>query len=102
MARDIAIVLNSGGMNSAIVSALAAQKFRPVMVHGEIASPAGARLRAAYEQQVGHFKPYREHTVPLPAIASGATPTAQVIAASDPRQENYLATQMLELLPIVA
>src|SRR3954452_17550482 len=103
MARDIAIVLSSGGMNSCIVTALAAQRFRPIMLHGEIPGPAGARLRAAYEQQVGHFKPYRDHTVPLPAITSTAAQAGQAqAAASDPRQENLLATQMLDLLPVVA
>ena len=33
MAKDLAIVLNSGGLNSVVATALAAQKHRLVMVH---------------------------------------------------------------------
>ena len=33
MAKDLAIVLNNGGINSAVASALAAQKYRLVFVH---------------------------------------------------------------------
>jgi 7-cyano-7-deazaguanine synthase len=101
MARDIAIVLNSGGLNSAVVSALAAQRYRPIFLHGEAPTAAGVRLRAAYEQQVGHFKPFREHTLPLPVFGTGAGGTASQQAMNDPRQEGGRGLQLLELLSLI-
>ena len=43
MAKDLAIVLNSGSVNSAVATALAAQKYRVVLLHGEAAPRAGSR-----------------------------------------------------------
>ena len=65
MAKDLAIVLNNGSLNSAVATAMAAQKYRPLMVFAEVEQGAGSRARAAYDQQVAHFKPYREHTLRL-------------------------------------
>lgn len=109
MAKDLAIVLNNGGLNSAVATALAAQKFRPVMVYVEAGESKGARARAAYEQQVAHFKPYREHTLPMPFLSeqgvarpagaggSGSAAVAPAAAAGAP-----LGPRMAELLPLVA
>ena len=52
MAKDLAIVLNNGSVNSAVVTALAAQKYRPIMLHAEVEQHPGSRVRAAYDQQV--------------------------------------------------
>lgn len=70
MAKDVAIVLNNGGVKSAVVAALAAQKHRLVLVQAETIVPPPARARAAYDQQVAHFKPYREHTLAMPFLSS--------------------------------
>ena len=81
MAKDLAIVLNDGGLSGAVVTALAAQKYRPVMIYcdteGQNPPP---RRKAAYDRQVAHFKPFREHTIDLtylnlitPAGAKAAT-----------------------------
>jgi 7-cyano-7-deazaguanine synthase in queuosine biosynthesis len=104
MAKDLAIVLNNGSVNSAVATALAAQKYRPVMLFAETGpQSAGSRLRAAYDQQVAHFKPYREHTLAMPFLST-ITPTtnAAFTAAIDPRQSTALAPVMLELLPLLA
>lgn len=102
MAKDLAIVLNNGSINSAVATALAAQKYRPVMLFADIAQRPGSRVRAAYEQQVQHFKPYREHTLPMPYldVVTPTTSTQQII--SDPRVPTALSPQLQELLPLVA
>ena len=116
MAKDLAIILNNGGLNSAVAAALAVQKYRPVMLFAETARGPGPGARAAYDQQVAHFKPFREHTLAMPfastldpgrgapaggAMASGAS-TAAAAAAPDPRHPAPLGPQMVELLPLVA
>lgn len=70
MARDVAIVLNSGGLKSAVVSALAAQKYRLVLLHFEVTPEPTVGRRLFYDQQVQHFKPYREFTIPVPWAAA--------------------------------
>ena len=101
MAKDIAIVLNNGGINSAVVTALAAQKFRIVLLHIESTEQTTSRLRAAYDLQLAHFKPYREHTLAMPflSIVHQGTPTQPI---SDPRHIAPLAPQLVSLLPFVA
>lgn len=98
MAKELAIVLNNGSVNSAVVTALAAQKFRPIMLYGELAQP-GARSRAAYEQQVTHFKPTREFSVAM-SFGTAAPPAA--VAPPDPRNPAPVGPQLLDLLPLVA
>lgn len=103
MAKDLAIVLNSGTINSAVACALAAQKYRLVLLHAEAIAQPGSRMRAAYDQQVSHFKPYREHTLPMPYLSmfQQAGESAGAILA-DPRQPAALAGQMLDLMPLLA
>ncbi len=102
MAKDLAIILNNGSVNSAVVTTLAAQKFRPVLLHVEAAPTPGSRARAAYDQQVVHFKPYREHSLTMPYLALFGPDARQPAAASDPRHPATLGPQMLELLPLVS
>ena len=101
MAKELAIVLNNGSVNSAVATALAAQKYRPVMVYAEITPQTGSRVRAAYDQQAAHFKPYREHSLPMPFLAAiGQNASAAVVA--DPRKGAAVARQVLDLLPILS
>jgi 7-cyano-7-deazaguanine synthase in queuosine biosynthesis len=100
MAKDLVIVLNNGSLNSAVATALAAQKFRPIMMYAETSAAPAARSRAAYDQQVAHFKPYREHTLAMTFMA--ALPSAADTAAVDPRQGGMLAPELLRLLPVLA
>ena len=102
MAKDLAIVLNNGSLNSAVVTALAAQKYRPVMIYAEITSQAGSRARAAYDQQVAHFKPYREYSLPMPYLGTLGQPTQQTASVADPRQGAAVGKQVLDLLPLIA
>lgn len=107
MAKDLAIVLNNGSVNSAVATALAAQRFRPVMLHatrGAAAQPheTPSRAKVAFEQQVSYFKPYREHLLEMPFLqllgAAGSAKAAGPPAESRPQAP--LAQQMIELLPL--
>lgn len=102
MAKDLALILNNGSVNSAVVTALAAQKHRPILLYAEAASQPGSRARTAYDQQVAHFKPYREHTLSMPFLTALATDERRGATAADPRQHSPRGPQMLELLPLVA
>ncbi|HTW93658.1 MAG TPA: 7-cyano-7-deazaguanine synthase [Tepidisphaeraceae bacterium] len=97
MPKDLAIILNNGSINSAVVTALAAQKARPILLHAETSSPPSSRARAAYDQQVAFFKPFREHTLSLMTSPPGAESTTN----ADPRAETY-DRRMLDLLPLIA
>jgi 7-cyano-7-deazaguanine synthase len=103
MAKDLAIVLNSGSINSAVAAALAAQRYRLILLHAEVGD-GGTRARAAYDQQVAHFKPFREHSLAMPFLATVRDPTRAAAAmASDPRaQTANLGPQMIDLLPLIA
>ena len=102
MAKDLAIILNNGSVNSAVATAIAAQKYRPVLLHVEAAPTPGSRARAAYDQQVAHFKPYREHSINMSFLTIFGTESHQPAAAGDPRHPTLLGPQMQELLPFIA
>jgi 7-cyano-7-deazaguanine synthase len=113
MAKDLAIILNNGGVNSAVATALAAQKYRPVLVYAETAPGGAPQARAAYDQQVAHFKPFREHTLAMSfvgvvepssgrPVAGSAAGSVAAASASDPRHHAPLGPQMVMLLPLVA
>lgn len=99
MARDLAIVLNSGSINSAVVTALAAQKYRPVMVYVDIAA-GPARSKLAFDQQVAHFKAFRDHVVALPVLAE-VSRAAPAMPAVDPRVTPQVAPRLVDLIPLV-
>jgi len=100
MPKDFAIVLNNGSINSAVITAIAAQKYRPVMIFADLSPGAGGRMRAAYDQQVGHFKPYREYSVPITLAGTG--PVQNPTSAADPRQSANISPQLLDLLPLIS
>ncbi len=103
MAKDLAIVLNSGGVNSAVVTAMAAQKFRLVMLHAEGHGLSSPRTRVTYDQQSAHFKPYRDHPMPIPylsTITSTEQPSAGMVA--DSRNPSTSVAQMVDLIPLIA
>jgi len=101
MAKDLAIVLNNGSVNSAVVTAMAAQRFRPimVMVEGSI-EVTSSRPRTAFDQQVTHFKPYRSYVIPL-SFPTTPAPHANASMA-DPRQSAPLEPKLLELLSLMS
>ncbi|MCC6239285.1 MAG: 7-cyano-7-deazaguanine synthase [Phycisphaerales bacterium] len=99
MAKDLAIVLNNGGVNSAVVTAMAAQKFRPILLCAEAGGSEVTRLRKAYEQQVEYFKPYREHTLAIPWQLTLTNPAAPVAGAAG--EARPIQQQLLELTPLI-
>jgi 7-cyano-7-deazaguanine synthase in queuosine biosynthesis len=102
MAKELAIVLNNGSLNSAVVTALAAQRYRPILVYVESAAEGSSRSHAAYDQQVDHFKPYREHTIRMPFLALLQPQSTAAAHALDSRQSSLLAPRLTDLLPIVS
>jgi 7-cyano-7-deazaguanine synthase len=100
MAKDLALILNSGGINSAVVTALAVQKYRPIIVYADAAGKTKERCRAAVDQQVAFFKPYREYSLTLPVSIAG--PFQQSSTSADPRQASSIAPELLQLLPLLA
>ncbi|MGN6725022.1 MAG: hypothetical protein ACTHLZ_03825, partial [Tepidisphaeraceae bacterium] len=70
MAKDLAVILNNGSINSAVVTTLAVQKYRPILVNAEVVKQdPPTRRRGAYDSQLAYFKPFREHTVPVPYLS---------------------------------
>jgi len=100
MPKDLAIVLNNGSINSAVVTAMAAQRYRPVMIFADTAPGAAGRMRAAFDQQIAHFKPYREYSVPIALAGTG--PAQTTTGVTDPRQGPNISPQMLDLLPMIS
>jgi hypothetical protein len=72
-----------------------------VFVHLQADAQPSSRLNAAYEQQITHFKPYRQHTLNMPHLAMLAEPATPQLPA-DPRQPTPLAPQLIGLLPMLA
>jgi 7-cyano-7-deazaguanine synthase in queuosine biosynthesis len=103
MAKDLAIVLNNGGLNSLVATALAAQRYRPIMLFVDRGATPGARRKEAFDQQSAHFKPYRSHTLAMPFLSAFPSKINSMALASDPRQESaLLGPRLLELLPLIA
>ena len=109
MSKDLAIVLNNGSINSAVATAIAAQRYRLVMLHmvwgsQEDEAEQATRGRVAFDQQTAHFKPYREHVLEMSFISQLNTPAAPKRTAdgADLRPESRLSAPLLDLLPLVA
>lgn len=100
MAKDLAIVLSNGSLNSAVATALAAQKHRLIMVHVET-NPNAGRPGQAFDQQAGHFKPYRSHRAAMHFL-SGLEKNTSPNAVADPRMAEHGAAQLLALVPVIA
>ena len=100
MAKDLAVVLNNGSINSAVVTTIAVQKFRPILVNAEIVHhDPPTRRRAAYDAQAQHFKPFREHTVPVPFLTLSREKMSGV---TDPRAVEPVTPVLRELMPMIA
>jgi Queuosine biosynthesis protein QueC len=102
MAKDLAIVLNNGSINSAVATAIAAQKYRTVMLYAETGADSQGPQRGAYDLQVAHFKPYREHTLPMPFMTLIHPAARGAPSASDPRHPTPISPQMIDLIPLVS
>jgi 7-cyano-7-deazaguanine synthase len=100
MARELAIVLANGSIQSAVTCALAAQKHRIVMVFADTGTGAG-RPGQAFDSLVSHFKPYRSYRVPMPFLATVAKNDTRA-AQADPRSSENVVGMLVELMPVVA
>ncbi|MGN6504014.1 MAG: 7-cyano-7-deazaguanine synthase [Tepidisphaeraceae bacterium] len=101
MAKDLAVILNNGSINSAVVTTLAVQKYRPILVNAEVVKQdPPTRRRGAYDSQLAYFKPFREHTVPVPYLSL----TREKLAggAADPRTAEPVTPALRELVPLIA
>ncbi len=102
MAKDLAIVLNNGSINSAVATALAAQKYRPIILHAEVVhTDPPTRRKIAYDAQVGHFKPFREQTVPMPYLHLAHDKTVPGSVSNDPRTTEPLLPTLREMVPLI-
>src|SRR5690606_37822853 len=97
MPKDLAIVLNDASIASAVATSLAVQRYRPIMLHAEAVPQGASRVRAAYDQQVAHYKPYREHSIPTPWAMSLAQP-----APGDARLAGPVQQRLIGLSPLIA
>ena len=106
MQKDLAIVLNHGSVNSAVVTALAAQKHRVVLLHAEeSATRASSRARGAYDLQAAHFKPHREHVLTIPALEPlppGRGGDGAGVAVGEAKPQSALGAKLVDLLPLVS
>lgn len=100
MARELAVVLVNGSINSAVALALAAQKYRPIAVFVE-AAPSGGAAGRVFDGLVAHFKPYRSHRLPMPFLAAAAPARGD---SRGPAVDHGSATTaaLIDQLPIVA
>lgn len=101
MPKDLAVVLCDGGLNSAVAAMLAAQRYRLVMLSADLGGSVGSRRRAAYDMLVGHLKPHREHTLPMPFL-QWVRKSAPAGGGVDPRAASELAPKLADLTPLVA
>jgi 7-cyano-7-deazaguanine synthase len=102
MAKDLAIVLSNGSINSAVTAALAAQKYRPIMVNAEVVHhDPPTRRKAMYDAQVGVFKPFREHTIPMPYLTLSQDKSLAGSVSNDPRIAAPILPQLRKLVPLI-
>lgn len=93
MARELAVVLVNGSINSAVALALAAQRHRPIAVFVE-ASPNAGRAGKAFDALVAHVKPYRAQKLAMPFLAA--------TGKGEARDGNATVATLIDQLPIVA
>jgi 7-cyano-7-deazaguanine synthase len=103
MSKDLAVVLCTGSVNSAVATTLAGQKHRLILLSADTGGSTGSRKRGAYDMLVTHFKPFREHTLPMQFLSylKRSSPSAG-LAGVDPRVASDLSPRLIELTPLIA
>ncbi|MFO8013731.1 MAG: 7-cyano-7-deazaguanine synthase QueC [Phycisphaerae bacterium] len=66
--RALAVVLASGGLDSCVATAWAAQRYRLAMLHAAYGQRTEAKERECFEKQVEHFRPETSLAVDLPHL----------------------------------
>jgi 7-cyano-7-deazaguanine synthase len=100
MPRDLAIVLANGSIASAVTCALAAQKYRPVMVFCETTASPG-KPGQTFDAVVQHYKPYRSHRLPMTWLSSLSRTDVKGVDA-DPRTGEATTNKLLDLMPMIS
>lgn len=100
MAKETAVILNSGSIASALVSSIAQQKHRLILLHVDTQSTPGKPTHF-YELQQQHFKPFRHHRVNIPFLSSIEGSEARS-ANADPRSSANSTPKLVELMPLIA
>jgi 7-cyano-7-deazaguanine synthase in queuosine biosynthesis len=102
MAKDLAIVLNNGSLNSAVTTALAAQRHRVVMLMADTGEKTTRATRAAFDGQVALIKPFRDHVLPMPMWSDFSPTDESAAVATDPRRQTPVTPRLVDLLPLIA
>lgn len=68
MSAGTALVLNSGGLNSCVLAALARQEYRLAMLHAQFDHRSARRESECFQAQVEHFQAAEALTVQLPHL----------------------------------
>jgi 7-cyano-7-deazaguanine synthase len=104
MARELAIVLANGSVQSTVAATLAAQKHRPVLIYAE-PEPSVGRPGQAFDALVQQLKPYRSHRIPMHFLATqsrgGIAGEAKELRG-DGRTGELIIARLVDLMPIVA
>jgi 7-cyano-7-deazaguanine synthase len=66
--RALAVVLASGGLDSCVATAWAAQRYRLAMLHADYGQRTEAKERACFAKQVDHFRPEASLAVEVPHL----------------------------------
>jgi 7-cyano-7-deazaguanine synthase len=105
MAKAAAVVLSSGGLHSLVTAALAAREYRVALLHIQDGRPTAKQAAAAFEKQVGHFRPIKSWNIDGGFLRQMTMPpeTAGLVHAtcSDPFA-GLLPTRELQFLTIAA
>ena len=67
--RTLAVMLASGGLDSCVATAWAAQRYRLAMLHANYGQRTEVKERECFERQVAHFRPEASLAVDLPHLA---------------------------------
>lgn len=104
MARELAIVLANGSVQSTVACALATQKHRPVLVYAE-PEPSVGRPGQAFDALGQQIKPYRSHRIPMHFLAtqSRAGRGGELLQEmrGDQRSGEATIARLVELMPII-
>lgn len=101
MARELAIVLANGSVQSTVACALAAQKHRPILIYAE-PEPSVGRPGQAFDALVQQIKPYRSHRIPMHFLSTQARGGEVHDARADTRSSEAMIAKLVDLMPVVA
>jgi 7-cyano-7-deazaguanine synthase len=95
--RDLAVVLSSGSVNSAVAALLAAQKYRVILLHAKASEANAVSCEAAHRKLAEKLHVLREITIALPSAGDlGGMP-----AGSDHLQAPTTRNRLRSLLPLL-